>query len=468
MQLPYDRNCTGNCIFKKVQNMKKNIGITFLVLFFLVIGLTGCGKKELGDTYIEGSDYQYMYMGDDNLYMHQARGRNGYFFLQGHYIYYLDDATQKLVPLCNKADCLHDQETEADRYSECNAYVDMSGIVWVGIAYCNGYLYYIEAGAEDGFYQTLYRMKEDGSEREKLYQWDGMSVEQWCVHRDVLYYVEHTYTTEADAQGISQSVEHYAVKSLSLKGNKKPSTIYEPEAGLTIYTLGTLQAYGNHVYFMNNAVTTLDTDQITDDNYMDYMYFKYMTYDITTGTVSELTIPDMEKGEIVQNITFWQNKLILQPVDSNQELDYVNTVYLADLDGSNAEVFMENIPQGTQFISDGQYLYLSNSSLVSSGYGETQQYQVYDANLKLVDTLGMPSESFFHPEMSFLNFLDPEIGPADGMYMFLKKEDGSGAELSYFDKSTIGTYHGETIQYTKIADWTCPSADSDLMQREEE
>ena len=55
---------------------------------------------------------------------------------------------------------------------------------------------------------VLYKLAEDGSTKETIYQWEGQSVEGWCMHRDVLYYVEHTF--DADNQ------EYYAVKAMIL------------------------------------------------------------------------------------------------------------------------------------------------------------------------------------------------------------------------------------------------------------
>ncbi len=416
----------------------------------MVFGLTGCQNKDYGDCYIEGSDYQCMLQGRNEFSQKEARGSEGYFFLRGNHILFLDDNKQTLVPLCNKADCLHNEEIDENRYKECNAYV--SNIAYDalrGISYCNGYLYYLVKEFDaDGQHQILYRMKEDGSEKQILYKWEEWSVEQWCIHRDTLYFVEHTYEVVKNGENQNETVENYAVKKLNLVGlkSKKPETIYKVADELTVYSIGGVKAYGEHIYFKIHAATLSDTTLITDENYLDYTYFKELTYDIKTGECKELELPEAKKGVYINTITFWNGKLILKEYDFNQELDGKANSWLADLDGSNVEVFETDKIQGEAYISDGKYLYVSNSPLVIRGYDNKQIYRVYDENMNLVDTLAMP----------FSSAVDPAIGMEEGQYIFIENEDYTGAQLYFFDKETIGTYQGEKYKISLIADWKNP------------
>ncbi len=93
--------------------MKKRT-ICLSVSIFLLI-LSGCGKDTLPDSYIEGSDFQYMRQGDTDWEPQMQRGEKGYYFRQGEFVYYLDDGTGLLLPLCNKVDCLHDREKDMER-----------------------------------------------------------------------------------------------------------------------------------------------------------------------------------------------------------------------------------------------------------------------------------------------------------------------------------------------------------------
>ncbi len=416
-----------------------------LMAFILVtiIGVVGCGKTNLDESYVEGSDYQYMFEGSFIFYKGTARGSQGYFFAVGHYLYYLDDDTQKLVPLCNKADCLHNKETDESRYIDCNAHINnrLSGPE-VGIAYCNGYLYYIEKAFD--WHRELYRIKEDGSEKQLIYSWDDQTIEEWGIHRDVLYFVEHTYETVKDEQNKSETIEHYAVKKLALTGmgSKQPETIFESEAGHTVYSLSKVKAYGNHVYFTLHGASVSDLDVITDENVFDYVYLNQITYNVKTGECKTLEVPENKKGVNIQPVTFWNGKIILQLYDDNQELDGKTNSYIADLDGSNVELFQKDIIQGERYISDGKYLYISDSIFVFVGNAEKASYRVYDKDMNLVDTLGMPFS------------VDQEIGMEEGAYVFWENEDSTGVDLTFFDKSTLGTYHGSSVRdaYKKIAE----------------
>lgn len=428
--------------------MRRKI-FTITMIFVVALTIAGCAKENPGDTYVQGSDCQYMFK--TSFHNGKAKGENGYFFLWGHYIYYLDDATRQVVPLCNKADCLHNEETDGSRFADCNAYVNNS--IYgsdTGIAFCNGYLYFIEReDDENGWGQTLYRIKEDGSQREKVYHWNNMPVELWCIHRDKLYYTEHTYRTEKTGKSGSEAMENYAVKCMSLKGfgKKKIETIFEQEQGVTIYSLSSFQAYGNYVYFAVHGAATADTSGITDDNYLDNFYFKHFVYNTKTKELAELRVPGQENGMMVQNVTFWQDKIIMRVYDIRKELTDTTTNYIANLDGSDAKIFRENEVQGIKYLSDGKYLYVSNSPLVIQGHEEKQRYEVYDEKGNLVDILGMP----------FQTGGDPEIGMEDGSYIIMGDKDD--AKLCYFDKSTIGTYDGEPYHCEEIAELKYTPAD---------
>lgn len=414
-----------------------------LVFFFL----TGCSSN-LPDTYQKGSDYQYMER--QSFYSFHQEGEDVHYFSHGHYIYYMDEENAQLLPLCGKADCLHDRETDAVKIQNCNAYTETEADD-TGIAYCNGYLYYVEKCSSD--VPALYRLSADGMKKEQIYKWeDNIDIEQWIIHRDVFYYAEHKYLA-----GKKETEERYALKSLALSKNvKKPEVIYEADKNLTVFTVAHPQAYGNYLYFQVHARKKTEVE-VTDDNYLKYQYMKTFVYDMKKEKVSELTLSDMGRDETIQGVTFWQGKIVFCPY--NPHLEFLESVpwYIADLDGSNAEVFMEDIGQGFTFLSDGKYLYLSNLNMVCRGFDkEDASYKIYDKNLNLADTVKVPFQSPWG---------DVAIGTPEAMYMnYKKKESGEGKVnnqkgteeeesewgVSYWDKSKIGTYDGSTFEMTEI------------------
>lgn len=412
----------------------------FIIMFLACLCLTGCGGS-LPDTYQEGSDYQYM---EKYVFtsFHQ-KGEGTEYFAYNGFIYYMDGATENILPLCGKADCLHDKEMDEEQKQKCNAYMETEADD-AGIAYCNGYLYYVDTSIDSP--PALYRLSADGMEKEQVYEWkDNITIEQWIVHRDVFYFAEHSYLANSGG-----TEERYNLKALPLNGKniKKPETVYAVDENLDVFTLAHPVAYGNFLYFIVHGRIKTE-DEVTDDNYMDYQFLKTFIYDIKKETVSELALPDMPKGNVVQDVVFWQDRIIFSPFDENKEcLDPgTGTWYIADLDGSNIEVFMENVGQGLNFFSDGKYLYLSNVSMVSLEYDKGKEmYKVYDENLKMVDTITFPYKASS-------GFGEPAIGRADYMYMLYEsgeKETSTEWGVACWDKRKIGSYDGSAFKLKKI------------------
>lgn len=410
--------------------------------------LAGCEKKQ-PDTYIEGSDYQYMQR--EAFFSFCQQGDGVQYFAYNHYLYYLDESGNTLLPLCSKADCLHDRETDTERIQDCNAYIETEAVD-TGIAYCNGYVYYVNKGG--GFSSpALYRVSADGAKKEQLYQWEeDVSILQWIVHRDVLYYGEHSYFTSEEG-----TEERYVMKALSLtgKGIKKPNTIYTADENLDVFSLANPEAYGNFLYFQIIAQKKTE-DEVTDDNYIDYMYKKTFIYNMENAQLSELTLPDMEKVDTIQGVVFWQDRILFHPNENDKEYMEPTTWYIADLDGSDAEVFMENIGRGLKFFSDGKYLYLSNAVMVELGFDKNEIYKVYDKELTLVDTFTLPFEH---------SFSDPAIGNQECMYIIYEHDEDENEEenneeneeeeiaewgVARWDKSKLGSYDGSAFEMTEI------------------
>lgn len=428
--------------------------ISIVALACLVF--TGCNKR-LPDAYQEGSDYQYMERMAFSSF-HQ-KGKDVEYFAYGNYIYYMDKENGELLPLCGKADCLHDKENDSERIQQCNAYMETESVD-TGISYCNGYLYYIDkASASEK--PALYRLSADGMEKEQIYQWEkDVGIEEWMTHRDVLYYAEHIYLSGKDG-----TEERYTLKALPLTGKvKKPKVVHEVDKNMEVFTIADLQAYGNFLYFQVHSQKKTE-EEITDENYFKYWSIKTFIYDMEKDKVKELTIPDLGKYDVIQGVAFWQGRIIFSPF--NPQIDYMEptTWYIADLDGSDVEGFMEDedIGQGLMFLSDGKYLYLSNVNMVWRGYDKGEEtYKIYDKNLELVDTVKLPFKPSFGdvavgtPETMYLNYEKTESDKeeTDEEKADIGKEEGEEKEtewgVMYWDKSKIGSYHGSAFETTDI------------------
>lgn len=209
--------------------MKKTKILLCLLMGFLCLALSACNQdkvEDLGEEYIEGSDYQSQFGSMPQI---QKVG-NGYYFLVSERLYYYDPSMQQAVPVCNKADCDHSAES-------CNA--SMSGATEIN--YYDHKFYYIASENDDMEKWFLYYLSEDGKQREKVTQIatldssdKGISF-QLCVHRGYAYF--------SILKGTSLKKRTAVVQKVSLQGDADWTEVAAMEGyGATIDDLA---AYGN-------------------------------------------------------------------------------------------------------------------------------------------------------------------------------------------------------------------------------
>ena len=73
-----------------------------LFIFIIFYGIS-CGKQSV-DT-----EYKYMYT-ESNSVQALTASNDGYYFINGLYLYFCDYVTMESVVLCYKPNCLHDKE----------------------------------------------------------------------------------------------------------------------------------------------------------------------------------------------------------------------------------------------------------------------------------------------------------------------------------------------------------------------
>lgn len=416
--------------------MKKVLTIIFSII--ITLAFMGCGKKEnYKDMYIEGTDYQYMFQNIDRFTPEQAKGKNGYYMLWENYIYCINKENKTISVVCGKPDCLHQLETNKERCKECNGYVNSAdnAAVPVGISCYDGNLFFITEESTDNMENNfkLYRLSEDGTEKEVIKSWDKSTViEQWIIHRGRLYYVEESYVKNKDTH-ITKSLK---LKSILLDHPKEETTIYIPKKDLAIDFVGWIQAYGKHLYFEVEGYTT-DKDIVTNDNYEKYLYMKTYEYDLETKIQHEIQPKD---GGYVQRVTFWNGKLLTHPWKAHQDYGSESAYYLTELDGTNPVLYKKDGKFGEQSFSDGKYLYINNSLLLLDK-DATEIYQVYDKDLNLVDTMKFP----------FRGFGNPPIGDQDLMLFTIQENENENVcDIEYLDKNNIGKHNGEIFKLENL------------------
>ena len=157
-----------------MKEVAKRILSALLVINILVV--TGCSISDQGQrsllTLLPDFQYQY-YQPDVNLGGHLGNitedENRCIYYLAGCYVYKYDPKTKVNAPLCNKANCLHDKESDKTKIKSCNAYypfVSMDQVESI-IAYENGYIYLAGIDRSSTDYSNrnqVYRIKADGSE----------------------------------------------------------------------------------------------------------------------------------------------------------------------------------------------------------------------------------------------------------------------------------------------------------------
>lgn len=159
------------------------------LLFVCVLLLTSCQTdySALPETYQAYVDSAYSFSSNSTLAPFVTPAENGYYTMIGRYIYYVDKETLQAVPLCNKPECAHSQETSDERIFSCNAFVFTERSPF--LQYYDGKLYTIgQCSDENGrSFHALIRISPDGINREYLCRIENPENISFTLHRGYLY-----------------------------------------------------------------------------------------------------------------------------------------------------------------------------------------------------------------------------------------------------------------------------------------
>lgn len=191
--------------------------------------------------YNEETDWDWSYYSASHI-SRFAKGEKGYYVRLNDYVYYCSFEKNKLVPLCNRPDCLHDKEVDYSKKKECTAYVGWGSVnLFSGIQFYEGKLYanYSINGTKSGskyyYGDDLYEIQPDGSSREAL-EIDMENASRFCIHRGDVYYVTHI----TDSKNVTEIEQVY----------RKPLNGGEPEkiAEVKGSAIVDVYPYGNYIY----------------------------------------------------------------------------------------------------------------------------------------------------------------------------------------------------------------------------
>lgn len=384
-------------------NIKKKMFVILTIVFSSFIMISCGGDKDLGDGYIEGQDAQYMFLQNPhNRYI--AKGEEGYYFINGMYLYYADSNNMKPVILCNKPNCLHDKETDAYKKYECNAYVG-SELTTNMLTIYDGKIYFDGVNMEDNFNKYIFSLDLDGSNKKAIYKVVD-SITSMVIHRGKLYYSTTESNVKPGEDDIGQNLSKLMEMNLS-NPSKEAKTLREFE-NITGGIQG-IVPLGNRIYFLEYGFN--GEDEEFESN--------LRIYNIQDETFSEVEVNVEDFSRMGYNGIF-EDKIIYNPIVKVGEIEEnYPYLYSSDLNGKNSEVFYDEKIDDI-FYTDDKYIYLDNLE--------------EDRRLKVIDEKGSLIENI---NISEINRNFRFIG-SDGEKMFIKYEDEEKAYIKYIDVKDVG------------------------------
>ena len=366
--------------------MRKNKMTVIAIAFVLAVTAMGCAKtKEYSGEYDYETDAQYSYDTDiDSWKKYQSDG-SGQYILMNNYIYYYNNETKQLNPLCDKANCLHDMETDSTKREECNAYIDKTSwneetSVDPGykfIQYYEGSIYYTIG-------PSVYCVSGDGAKKKKVFTTEGRNgaIISWLIHRGKLYYEVPEYSYEGDsvcARGVLRQID---IRD-SMK-EKDAKVIFQTDKELNMHDFGKISAYKNYLFFSTNCFSR-DFQMTDNESWIRAAVYQFYMYDTDTEQVSAMELPDYQSDtEGISSVTFLKDKMLIKKYDDMQDCEYKSAIYSMDYDTKEITVWMEGIPQGCDMTAYKDHVIINNADIQYFKYDNQNScnVEIYDSDAK--------------------------------------------------------------------------------------
>ena len=285
--------------------MTKRI-VTVLLVLCMIIGLipilSGCDSgnhfqapdvyEDLPDTYVESADYPIGFNGGASGPF-VAPTENGYYFLGGRHLYYMDKDSLSPQILCNRPECTH-------KTADCNALFFYEQAPF--IQYYEGRLYVsgLALDSKENQYVVLYEVSPDTGTRRVVCKLPyGLGSGSWgyMMHRGYLYMY---HTDEANMY-----LERTALNQLS--DDTEPELLYKLET----IPIEAPMIYGDHIVLFDWIAV--------EDTYKGTLW----DYNIKTATCGQIPTPDSEEIAYCIPDSFFDENLLLRVVSQK---DYKNAL----------------------------------------------------------------------------------------------------------------------------------------------
>ena len=374
------------------------------------------------------TDFQYNLEYDDLGLSYITESPDSFYFIDGIYLYYMDKETLSPVPLCKKADCLHDKETDPYKKSSCEAFLGGGDH---SIFYYDNAIYMLGLGMKGDntqSYKKQYVLKKyttDGTYLEDIYTFPK-SPQAIIRHRGIVYYTYQDINTirEGNTNGT------YKLMSFSLE-NKEENELFVDD--LVDGTLDKLIAYGKYLYIYRNGRSP-DSDPNNQESYRE----ETLAYDLETGTIQ--SVQATEKGVPSFPIPY-ENSLLYSYWFYNYQDERNRTVYQVELDGQNPKELFQTKTLSNRIAWDGTYLYEDNRPLVYIAQLEPKrEIIIYNHALEECDVISFENVENGPKGIDFSSVNMDALRISDD-YIFTKCSgpDHQGSYLICIDKAEIGT-----------------------------
>lgn len=384
---------------------KKNLFIAVLLLLVTIL-ISSCGfeKKDFSNNYNPETDSNYTYIPQGERAA-IAETKDGYYFLAGSYLYYVDKNSRKPVILCNKPNCLHNNETDQEKTLNCNAF--FIGIN-ISVAYNNSHSYVSSNQiTAEGTTACLYELSPDGTKRKIITDFGKFEPTSIVFHRGYAYYVSASYNTSGTSI--------YAVKRVSInKVKAKPENLYE--GTLDNGNIQDLLCYGNNLYFKEYGKKAGENVE------------NYIRIDLQTKKANQFLAGSNDSEEYISKIDIFNNRLnyTISNVDKMGVVFGIKN-FTSDLEGKDIKPGFELSAKEVKF-TDEKYIYTYTGPWLSLEKGEKYVLSVYDQQGKVIDTM----------DTSFLSTNGKIVGGGQQDLFLLNYADNKYQILTV-NKALIGT-----------------------------
>ena len=403
--------------------IKKTLAL-ILAAFSVLSIFGGCSNEDVQnkENYDYSKDCQLVnsYYADSNI----AKCETGYYVSISTNIYYVEGETMQATPLCNKPNCMHNDDS-------CNSNI---GVV-DNISYYDGSIYFVESADDEYNFEgfNLIRMSADGSQKENVFHMD-LAPYDWIIHRGVFYYVVRKYSVDENTGMENINDIDCYIYSYSLdKSSSEQKEIYFAEEVQRDAQISELMAYGDNLFFelygMKRDNKTVEIRKTLKMNLSDYSVTEMLS---PAGTGNYLSTP------------MYLDEMLIFSSGDEENGKYI--YYKTDFDGNNPEKFFESY-EGENIICDGKYMYVDNYMALNVQWIATndepvnrkERYiTVYDSKLNKVDEFSLGDGS---AKTWFLLPVDDEV------FLFGGKND-NGNFIFYYDKSELGSLNGKLWEKT--------------------